>query len=224
MDTKTPSDFGNHDEWLAHVRENVPAAGQYYALACGRTALFKSFYEVRRQSFPVEFTEELEQLKALCEPERTIQLESLNQRIFTSLTELMFNRTQTKGEEVEAVALPSPREQIQTLLNHLVQKNPYFSLWTAYKNRQEGNPNADDWEHYLREELGPESEDDIAFSRAMGDLDKLLLHFLDRDLSLPKYFFERCWFLDYLRGPERMLQTRALLNTLTGEMEACASA
>ena len=77
---------------------------------------------------------------------------------------------------------------------------------------------------YLCKELGQECEDDIAFTHAMVDLDKSLLYLLNRNLPLPKYFFKRCWFLHHLRGPERMLQTRALLNTLTEETEACASA
>ena len=74
------------------------------------------------------------------------------------------------------------------------------------------------------EELGPEDEDDIAFTKAMADLDKLLLYFRDRNVPLPRYFFERAWFLHYLRGPERMLQTRALLNTLATETGECTSA
>ncbi len=58
----------------------------------------------------------------------------------------------------------------------------------------------------------------------MADLDKLLLYFRDRNLPLPRYFFERAWFLHYLRGPERMLQTRALLNTLATETGECTCA
>ena len=42
------------------------------------------------------------------------------------------------------------------------------------------------------EDSDQKSEDDIAFTYAMVELDKLLLYFLDRNLPLPKYFFERC--------------------------------
>jgi len=186
MNNKTPSDFSDHGEWLIYVRQNIPCDRQAYALARGRTELFKNFYRVRKLAFPTKFTQELGRIQVLPEPGRTSNLESLNRQIFASLTELLFNQAQPKMVEADVVA-SSPREQIQEL-------------------------------------LGDESADDVAFARAMVDLDRLLLHLFDRKLALPKYFFERCWFLHYLRGPERMLQTRALLNTLTVEVEPCASA
>jgi hypothetical protein len=76
----------------------------------------------------------------------------------------------------------------------------------------------------LQPELDSKNEADIAFTLAMRELDQLLRYFRDRNLSLPKYMFERSWFLHLLHEPERMVQTRALLNTLTAEIEACASA
>ncbi|MGB0124392.1 MAG: hypothetical protein WA419_16655 [Silvibacterium sp.] len=224
MKDKTPSDFHNHDEWLSYVRENIPVTGQPYALACGRTELFRSFCALREQTFPTEFAVELERLRALREPERTNKVESLNQRILASLTEFLFDKAQAKANVADAIIPISPAKQVQHLLDHLTEKNPYFALWTVFKSGIGGNFDAQGWEDYLRGGFGPESEDDIAFTYAMVELDKLLLYFLDRNLPLPKYFFERCWFLHYLRGPERMLQTRALLNTLTAETEACASA
>jgi hypothetical protein len=224
MKGKTPSDFHNHDEWLSYVRENIPATGQPYALACGRTELFRSFYAVREQTFPTEFALELECIRTLREPERTSKLESLNQHIQASLTKLLFEKAQAKAIVADAIIPISPTKQVQQLLDHLTEKNPYFALWTVFKSGVGGNFDAQAWEDYLREEFGPESEDDIAFTHAMAELDKFLLYFLDRNLRLPKYFFERCWFLHHLRGPERMLQIRALLNTLTAETESCASA
>jgi hypothetical protein len=224
MDSKTRSDFGNQDEWLSHVRENIPISQRPYLLACGRTELFKGFYEVRKQAFPVEFALELKRIQALPDPDRTANLESLNARIFASLTELLFNQTRPKTEDAEALAPLSPRRQVRRLLDHLTEKNPYFALWIAYKNIGKGTIDAQDWEEYLCEELGPEGESDIAFARGMEELDRLLLYFSDKNLSLPKYFFERCWFLHCLRGTERMLQTRSLLNTLAAEIEVCASA
>jgi hypothetical protein len=224
MNDKIPSDFSNHDQWISYVRDNIPVTRQSYALACGRTELFKSFYEVRKQPFPVEFAEQLERIGELGEPERTNDLELLNRRILASLTAFLSDvRGPRRVEAVEDIAEPA-RDEIQKLLDYLTEKNPYFAPWTAYKESIEGNFDAQHWEDYIRKELAAESEGDIVFTRAMAELEKLLLYFRDRNLPLPDDFFGRCWFLHYLRGPERMLQTRALLNTLTAEIETCESA
>jgi hypothetical protein len=148
----------------------------------------------------------------------------LNERIFAGLTELLFQKAQPKEFESAALAPVSPKEQVQKLLNHLAEKNPYFALWVDYKRGLAENSDTNDWDIYLWQELGPEAEDDIAFTKAMADLDKLLLYYRDRSVPLPRYFFERAWFLHYLRGPERMLQTRALLNTLATETGECTCA
>ena len=58
----------------------------------------------------------------------------------------------------------------------------------------------------------------------MAELDKLLIFFHDKNWALPGLAFERIWFLYSLRGPERMLQTRAALGMLTAELAACTSA
>ena len=81
-----------------------------------------------------------------------------------------------------------------------------------------------DWEDYLRQELRSGSDGDISFARMMSELDKLLLYFYEKELPLPKYSFERAWFLHYLRDPERMLQTRAVLHMLATGIGVCTSA
>ena len=53
---------------------------------------------------------------------------------------------------------------------------------------------------------------------------RLLTLFHDDNLPLPRLAFERIWFLHYLRGPERMAQTCAVLGTLMAELGACTSA
>jgi len=223
MPTRRRTDFDNQEEWTSYVRDCIPVVEREYVLACGRTELFKSFYEVRRHEFPDEYIQELGRIHTLAEPHRTDSLERLNERIFASLTELLFHESQPKRIEAAALAPVSPKEQVQELLNHLAEKNPYFALWVDYKRGLAENSDTNDWDIYLWQELGPEDEDAIAFTKAMADLDRLLLYFRDRNVSLPRYFFERAWFLHYLRGPERMLQTRALLNTLVTETGECTS-
>jgi hypothetical protein len=223
MPVRRRTDFGSQEEWISYVRACVPVVEREYVLACGRTELFKSFYEVRKQVFPAEYMEELRRIQTLSEPHRTDSLERLNEQIFAGLTELLFHETQPKQVESAAFAPVSPKEQVQELLNHLAEKNPYFALWVDYKRGLAENSDTNDWDIYLWQELGPEDEDAIAFTKAMADLDRLLLYFRDRNVPLPRYFFERAWFLHYLRGPERMLQTRALLNTLVTETGECTS-
>jgi len=224
MSRKTPANFSSHDEWFSYVREHIPTDEQAYVLACGRTDLFKLFYEARKQTFPIEFMLELEHIQSLQDPERTSDLESLNKLIFANLTDLLFNQAQAKEVETEVVAQASPREQIQELHDHLTQKNRYFALWIDYKKAVNGNFTGEDWNDYLCQRLRKGNDEEIAFTRAMVELDKILLYLYGTNLPLPKYFFERIWFLHLLRGPERMLQTRALLNTLTVEIEVCTSA
>jgi len=223
MPVRRRTDFANQEEWTSYVRDCIPVAEREYVLASGRTQLFKSFYEVRRQEFPAEYTQELGRIQTLSEPHRTDSLERLNERIFASLTDLLFHEAQPEQVEGTPLAPVSPKEQVQELLDHLAKKNPYFALWVVYKRGLAKNSDTHEWEQYLSQELGPEDEDDIAFTKAMADLDKLLLYLRDRNVPLPRYFFERAWFLHYLRGPERMLQTRTLLNTLATETGECTS-
>jgi flagellar motor switch protein FliG len=224
MDKKTPADFSNHGEWISYVRDHVPVPEQAYALACGRTELFRSFYEVRQRALPVEFAKELEHIRTLRDPARTNALESLNERIFASLTDFLSYEVRPEAVEAETVTLSSAQEQIQELLDHLAKKNPYFALWTVYKKGVNDHSIADEWDDYLLQEIGAESSEEIVFTRTMVELDKLLSLLHDSNRALPRHFYERAWFLHYLREPERMLQTRSLLNTLTTEIAACTSA
>jgi hypothetical protein len=222
--TRTPSDFRSHHEWLEHVRSEIPIPEQPYALAFGRMELFRRFYRVRGVQFPTQFAEEFERIENLPYPERAVALESLNDIIFRSLTRHLFNRARRSISEVDAELPATPREQIEELLSHLARKNPFFALWSAYKTGVSNHSVAEEWEEYLFQELGNQSADEIAFTRAMVDLDKLLSHFHDENRALPSLAFERVWFLHYLRGRERMAQTRAVLGMLMAELAACSSA
>lgn len=119
---------------------------------------------------------------------------------------------------------PTAAEEIRELLGHLTRTNPYFALWDLYKRGVSEHSVAGEWREFLLEQFGPESGQEIEFACAMVDLDKLLAIYRDRRLTLPVLLFERICFLHYIRGPERMAQTRAVLGTLTAELAACTSA
>jgi hypothetical protein len=174
--------------------------------------------------FPIPVAQELERIEMLQDPERTAALESLNGEVLRNLTVHLFNQAQSNASESDSRTLPSPREQIQELRNHLAQQNPYFGLWVVYKRDVKDHPVTEEWGEYLLRELGASSAEEIAFAHAMVELEKLLSLFHDRNRALPGLSFERIWFLHSLRGPERMLQTRAVLGMLTAELVACTSA
>ena len=219
-----PSDFGSHDDWLLHVRREIPVPDQPYALALGRIDLFRSFYLMQGLPFPIPVAQEFERIEMLQDPERTAALEALNSEVLRNLTVHLFNQAQSNASESDSRTLPSPREKIQELRNHLAQQNPYFSLWVVYKSDVKDHPVAEEWGKYLLQELGARSAGEIAFAHAMVELEKLLSLFHDGNRVLPGLSFERIWFLHSLRGPERMLQTRAVLGMLTAELSACTSA
>ena len=134
MTRKTPSDFGSHDDWLTHVRSEIPLPEQPYALAVGRMDLFRSFYRIQGLPFPTQFAEEARRIVTMQDPERTAALEALNDLIFKSLTVYLFNRAQSPTSIDEWRTPASPRRQIEELSRHLAQKNPYFALWSGYKS------------------------------------------------------------------------------------------
>ena len=174
--------------------------------------------------FPIPIAQEFERIEMLQDPERTAALEALNGEVLRDLTVHLFNQTQSNAPESDSRTLPSARERIQELRDHLAQRNPYFRLWASYKIGVTDRRIADEWDEPVLQELGARSAEEIAFAHAMVELEKLLSLFHDRNRALPGLSFERIWFLHSLRGPERMLQTRAVLGMLTTELTACASA
>ena len=224
MTRTIPSDFGSHDDWLAHVRREIAVSDRPYALAFGRMELFRSFYGMQGHEFPPPFATELERIDEMHEPERTAALETLNKSILADLTQLLADRSRPSLSASDPLARRSSREQIHQLRSHLAQKNPYFALWTVYKNGERAQFITEDSHQFLLQQLGTECIEEIEFARAMAELDKLLTLFHDENRVLPGLSFERIWFLHSLRGPERMLQTRAVLGMLTAELAACTSA
>lgn len=224
MTIKTPSEFGSHDDWIEHVSSEIPVPGQSYALAFGRMELFRRFYRVQSLPFPTQFEEQLEGIETLLDPERTVALEALNSVILGALTMHLFNLAQPTTSNDGLQEPGFPRKQIDELLRHLAQKNPYFALWVVYRKCASDYSVAGSWDEYLHQKLGTENGEEIAFAHAMVELDKLLSLFHDKNRVLPGLSIERIWFLHSLRGPERMLQTRAVLGMLTSELTACTSA
>lgn len=220
----TPSDCDDRDDWLAHILSERPVAEQAYALASGRMELFRSFYRIQGLPFPARFAKDLERIEMLHAPERAAELESLNDVVLRSLTTHLFNRIRSTNSEGDPKLPDSAREQIGQLLNHLAQKNPYFALWVVYKRAASDRSIAKNWNEYLLQELGAEAAEEIAFTHVMAELDRILGIFHEQNWALPSLSFERIWFLHYLRGAERMAQTRAVLGMLTAEMTACTSA
>jgi hypothetical protein len=223
MTRKTPSDFTSHDDWLSYVRREIAVSDRPYALAFGRVELFRSFYGMQGHEFPPPFATELERIDEMHEPERTAALETLNKAILVNLTQLLADQSPPSLSASDPLALRCS-EEIHQLRSHLARKNPYFALWTVYKNGEREQLIVEDWHQFLLQQLGTECIEEIEFTRAMAELDKLLTLFHDENRELPSLSFERIWFLHYLHGPERMLQTRAVLGMLTAELAACTSA
>lgn len=209
MTKLSPSDFRDHADWIAYVRRCVPENEQSYTLANGRTELFTRLYRARKQSFPSDFEQERQRIETLTDPTRATALDQLNENIFADLTRGMFALARVEAPESSLVAAPTPRQAVEELVQHLLQKNPHFAR--SKEQRVSG-------------ESGLTEPNNAEFASAMADLDKLLKVFWDRDQALPPLMFERVWFLHYLREPERMLQTRAVLSMLTAEILPCTSA
>jgi hypothetical protein len=224
MTRKNRLDFRTQEDWLRHVRREIAAAEQPYALALGRLDLFRAFYQTLGTSFPAQFSKQLRRIEMMHALERTAALDVLNEAIMGSLTVLLSNRSRSVTSDSASEIPASARNQIQELVAHLEQKNRCFALWTVYRLAVSGGSVLEKWDQYLLRELGCENAEEIAFAHAMVELDRLLALFHDQNRELPSFAFERIWFLHYLRGPERMAQTRAVLGMLTAELEACTSA
>ena len=223
MQRKSRASFANHDEWLDYVRRELPLHEQPFALAYGRAELFLRFLDLRGRSLPAELEAELERILGLSDPDRAGQLEVLNDRIMAHLIEVLFAEAGPTLDKEKHTRGLTPRQQTQELLDHLASRNPYFRLWIDYKGHAGGEFNGRAWDEFLRRQLGEDDADSLDFAKVMPELDRLLVWFHDREIPLPRYFFERAWFLHFLREPERMAQTRALLSTLVAEIPPCMS-
>jgi hypothetical protein len=213
---KLPTDFSDPKEWRAYVRATVPTEDVDFTLAYGRTALFLRFYEVRGERLPEEFRAELTRIDGLSDPARTESLVTLNDRILAAMTRLLVTSPASSAFD----GAGTPRE----LLDNLARNNPCFALWTHYSKFVQQQPDAPCWEEYVANECKDGADGEIEFTLLMGDLGKLLALFRNRNLALPPHYFERISFLHRLRGPERNLQARAVVQGLLEVIASCASA
>lgn len=217
---KLPTDFSDPKEWRAYVRATVQPEDVEFTLAYGRTALFLRFYEVRGERFPEEFRAELTRINGLSDPVRTKSLIALNDRILAATTQLLVTPTASSAFDEAG----TPRKLIDNLLDNLARNNPSFALWTHYSQFVRQQPEAPCWQEYVANEFRDGAKDEIEFTLLMGDLGKMLVLFRDRNLALPPLYFERIAFLHHLRGPERNLQARAVVQGVLEVIASCASA
>ncbi|WP_158790033.1 hypothetical protein [Granulicella sp. L60] len=220
----TPNDFRNQDEWLAFVQETVATEDVPFTLAMGRTGMYRQFYELRSQPFPERFSTEIERISALAEPARTYDLETLNDTIMGDMIHFLFTPAAGTSTERDCPYPVTPREVIDQLLEHLRTKNPYFALWTHYKDNVAGQDGAPEWRDYVVRTMGVGEDREIEFAHLMSELGRCLDIYYQHETPLPKRFYFQIWFLYRTNGPERNTMTRALVQDLVEGLEPCASA
>lgn len=221
---KKPNDFKNHDEWLSFVDATVPPENVPFALAQGRTALYREFYELRGIPFPERFASAIDNLAEVPGPERTTALQALNERIFGDMIQLLL--TVSAGvEDKQGSSYPiHPREVIEQLLRHLNANDAYFALWTHYKTQTAGTTGMPEWREYVVNTVHMTEETEIEFALLISELGRLLELYYTRETQLPKHFYFQIWFLHRTQGVERNPMLRALVQELLDGVDPCASA
>jgi hypothetical protein len=225
---KSSRDFADPAEWREYVRAFVPDEDVNYVLAFERTQLFLCFYRLRGMKPPVEVKMELDRIAKLNEPERTEALEAFNDLLLATATMQLMSECKSSGVSADhSDNQIDPREQIDTLLDHLGRTSPYYRYWRDYTGSADCAGRLP-WGDLVTtiHSLDPSksAKRDGEYAVLIGQLGQLLAHFRDNNLPLPPLLFERIWFLNWLRGPQRNLQARAVLQGLTEAMKPCASA
>lgn len=221
---KTRNDFRSHEEWVAYVRDSVPDLDVPYTIAMGLTEMYRQFYELRSLPFPEHFSPEIERISAMAEPSRTESLEALNNTIMADMVQFLFTASAGAATEIAGTYPLTPCEIIDQLLEHLRTQNPYFALWTHYKDEVAGRDRALEWRQYVIRTMGADEDREIEFAQLMSELGRCLEVYRHRELPLPKHFYFQIWFLHSTHGPERNDMTRALVQELVEGLEPCASA
>jgi hypothetical protein len=221
---KSPNDLRNNEEWRAYVRHSFPAEEVDYVLAWGRTQLFISFYETRKQPFPERFATELRGIEHLSEPGRTAELETLNNQILADMGQFLFAAAPPQADKGEGIFPTTPRGIVEDLLTHLRTSNPFFAIWAYYTDIIEHSEEAILWHEFVSRKLGQDHGSDLEFALRMGELGKLLRSYRDGELVLPPRAYYQIWFLHNVKEKERNLQARVLVQQLLEAMTPCASA
>ena len=225
---KSSRDFADPAEWREYVRASVPDEDVNYVLAFERTQLFLCFYRLRGMKPPVEVKAELDRIAKLNEPERTEALEVFNDLLLATATmELMSDCKSASVIADQSDNQIDPREQLDTLLDHLGRTSPCYRFWRHYTGSAD-SPERLPWEEFITtfhsRDSSRSAKCDGEYAVLIGQLGQLLTHYRDNNLPLPPLLFERIWFLNWLRGPERNLQARAVVQGLIEAIKSCASA
>lgn len=224
MTTMTPQNFTSHEAWLDHVSLNVPDNDQPFALAMGRLELYRAFYRTRHEDLPEVFEEDFKRIQRLVEPDRTTQLECMNDWIFAQLIETLRDEARTREDRTRPIPSQTPRERTEELIQYLTDRSLYFKVWTTFKATRGNSSNGVTWEKYVARIVPVGDRDELDFATKMAEFGELLCYFRDNNQPLPEHFTRRAWFLHHLRGKERLIQTQALLGVLTSEIRRCGCA
>ena len=220
---KKRNEFLNQDEWKAYVRATVPPEDIAITISMGLTDTYREFYQLRSQPFPERFSSEIERISALAEPERTKELDGLNDSIMGDAIRFLMTAAgvSTEGEPMYEF---TPRGTIEGLQEHLRTKNPYFALWTHYQDNVAGGEGSPEWRDYVVQTMGVGADQEIDFALLVSEMGRCLELYHQREMLLPKHFYFQIWFLYRSNGPERNAMTRSLVQELVEGLEPCGSA
>lgn len=220
---KNRTEFRNSDEWKAYVEVTVPPEDVAFTLAMGLTDTYREFYKLRSQPFPARFSAEIERIATLTEPQRTKELDSLNNSIMGDAIKFLMTAAGVSSES-EVMHEFTPRGTIEGLQEHLRTKNPYYALWTHYQDNVSGHDEAPEWCDYVVKTMGVGADREIDFAILISEMGRCLDLYHQRGMQLPKHFYFQIWFLYRSNGSERNAMTRALVQELVEGLEPCGSA
>jgi hypothetical protein len=225
---KSSRDFADPREWRDYVRVFVPDEDVDYVLAFERAQLFLCFYKLRGMKPPTEVKAELDRIAKLNEPERTEAIEAFNDSLLATATIQLMSECKSYTVAANQSDPPiDPHTQIDTLFEHLGRTSPCYRFWRRYTGSADSAGRLP-WEEFVAtlhsRDLSKNAKSEEEYELLIGQLGQLLAHYRDNNRPLPPLSFERIWFLDRMRGPERNLQARAVVQGLIEAMKPCASA
>jgi hypothetical protein len=220
---KKRTEFQDQDDWKAYVEANVSPEDVPFTLSMGLTDTYREFYEIRSQPFPQRFSLEIERISALVDPDRTKELDALNDSIMGDAIRFLMTAAGVSTDSGPMYEF-TPRGTIEGLQEHLRTKNPYFALWTHYEDNVAGRDGAPDWRAYAIQKMQTDDHREIDFALLISEMGRCLELYHQREMRLPKHFYFQIWFLYRSNGPERNAMTRALVQELVEGLEPCGSA